>query len=867
MAVNERHVRSRNMLGSELVRRDGNTSAAVRPTWRNPSALLAAFLLLSMMVIVGLTTKPAAAAPEPTFVNKAPDGAGFTISPGDLKFILKQIKISEEHVRTMTADNPCGTLVGPGALQIPERRTPWGLRTVDGSCNNLFPGQERFATADEPFPRLTTPRFKPAEGAPAGFVGPGSPAIASSSYAQKKGNVFDSRPRTISNLIVDQTSTNPAAVAAAKFPVRTQGNEGIDACTTDPVLNADGSEASPGVPEGCTPSHKTLFIPNVTTDVGLSPPYNSVFTFFGQFFDHGVDQTVKSGGTVFVPLKADDPLITLGPDGEAGSGDEVLPSQAFMVLTRAQNLPGPDGIAGDHSPNPSSPVACTAATRPNCDGSADDVQNATNTDSPLVDQSQTYTSHSSHQAFLREYVLSPSGRPVDTGHLLGGMPGNGATGMATWQSTKDQALRLLGMRLEDKDVLNIPMIAADPYGNFIPGPARGLPQYVTDTGLVEGNRDAPVSVPANVKYFDTPFLTDIAHNADPSPQDTDHNPATAPVAPTRDEDLVASDDFANQPPGTYDDEMLDAHFIAGDGRVNENIALTAVHQVFHSEHDRLVEYVKGVLTEDAATGDAAAVARLASWKLGARTVPSVGTTTGSAALTAPAGSFEPRDVGRTISGTGIPAGVRIVATRPDGDGATLSEPATLSNVITATLSADPNATADGWDGKRLFQAARFVTEMEYQHLVFEEFARKVQPNLKPFFGYDPDINAAIPAEFAHAVYRFGHSMLDDQLARVDETATGGVKRDNSITLLKGFLNPPEYFKRNNPANTTPYTPEQAAGSIFLGSSDQIGNELDEFVTETLRNNLLGLPLDLPTINMTRAREADVTTLNDLRRQI
>ncbi len=53
----------------------------------------------------------------------------------------------------------------------------------------------------------------------------------------------------------------------------------------------------------------------------------------------------------------------------------------------------------------------------------------------------------------------------------------------------------------------------------------------------------------------------------------------------------------------------------------------------------------------------------------------------------------------------------------------------------------------------------------------------------------------------------------------------------------------------------------------MGSSDQDGNELDEFVTETLRNNLLGLPLDLPTINMTRAREAGVPSLNSLRRQI
>ena len=53
----------------------------------------------------------------------------------------------------------------------------------------------------------------------------------------------------------------------------------------------------------------------------------------------------------------------------------------------------------------------------------------------------------------------------------------------------------------------------------------------------------------------------------------------------------------------------------------------------------------------------------------------------------------------------------------------------------------------------------------------------------------------------------------------------------------------------------------------MGSSDQVGNELDEFVTETLRNNLLGLPLDLPTLNLTRARDAGIPPLNDVRRQI
>ena len=102
--------------------------------------------------------------------------------------------------------------------------------------------------------------------------------------------------------------------------------------------------------------------------------------------------------------------------------------------------------------------------------------------------------------------------------------------------------------------------------------------------------------------------------------------------------------------------MLDAHFIAGDGRVNENIGLTAIHQVFHSEHDRLVDDIKNVLTD--------------------------------------------RHLRQRRRGAGR------VEARPSG--------------------------ADGWNGERLFQAARFVTEMEYQHLVFEEFARKVQPAIKPF---------------------------------------------------------------------------------------------------------------------------------------
>ena len=194
---------------------------------------------MSIATVTGLMVPAAQAAPV---------GSGFTVTASDLAFILKQIKIAEHHAATQTPTNLCGTLVGPGPDQIPDRLTAYGLRTVDGSCNNLFPGRENFAAADQVFPRLTTPVFRDAEpitpSFPVGAPGP-------TSYKQKSGSVVDSQPRVISNLIVDQTSTNPAAIAAAEFPVRTQGNPGKFPCTTDP----DPTAIPPvdAVPANCVP--------------------------------------------------------------------------------------------------------------------------------------------------------------------------------------------------------------------------------------------------------------------------------------------------------------------------------------------------------------------------------------------------------------------------------------------------------------------------------------------------------------------------------------------------------------------------------------------------------------------------------------
>eukprot|EP01041_Mallomonas_annulata_P041569 gene41569-65677_t len=162
--------------------------------------------------------------------------------------------------------------------------------------------------------------------------------------------------------------------------------------------------------------------------------------------------------------------------------------------------------------------------------------------------------------------------------------------MATWDAVQLQAEDLLGIALGDRDVFNVPLLATDPYGKFIPGP-NGYAQVVTTAGLVEGdptaNGGTGVTIPTNAVRTGHAFLDDIAHHAAPGTWDHDGNPGTPKIPQTPDADPGTADDLL---PVTYDDEMLGVHYVAGDGRANENIGLTAIHHVFHAEHNRLVPY-------------------------------------------------------------------------------------------------------------------------------------------------------------------------------------------------------------------------------------------------------------------------------------
>ncbi len=669
----------------------------------------------------------------------------------DLDFILAQIKIAEAHA----AGAPMGELVDSPLL-------PHGLRTVDGSYNNYGEGREHWGSSGQPFPRLTSGSEHEGSGSmPAGYGYP-----TNNDYGQN-GNVVDADPRLISNLIVDQTLNNLAAITAALQHAGLNG----EALTVARKAVMDAHTVLKGITDPDTPSYAiaranldalldqygiemdgpSILLPNVAPDDGISASYNSVFTLFGQFFDHGLDLVKKGGGTVFIPLSPDDPLYN--PNS---------PHTNFMVMTRATTGEG-----------------------------------AGNVTTPWVDQNQTYTSHPSHQVFLREYEMV-DGKPMATGNLL-----NGARGMATWKDVKDQAKNMLGIELTDADVGMVPLLRTDPYGKFIPHPETGFAQVIVGLGsdgipntaddiVISGTPDSPIN-PTLVGAIRTPhaFLDDIAHNAAPGLYDSDRDgiPDTLKVA---DSDDVAGAPDAAQPRGTYDNELLDAHYITGDGRGNENIGLSAIHHVFHSEHNRVAGHVKEVVL---ASGD---LAFLNEWLL------------------------------KDHKLTAFPASAEEIANL-------------------------------AWDGERIFQAARFTTEMQYQHLVFEEFARKIQPDVDVFMVQpDVELNPAIYAEFANVIYRFGHSMLNET---VDWINADGSRAD--MSLFDAFLNPLAFGAVDGNGKITH---DAAAAAIFRGMSVQVGQEIDEFVTNVLRNQLLGVPLDLAAINIARGRDTGMPTLNEARAQ-
>jgi hypothetical protein len=161
-----------------------------------------------------------------------------------------------------------------------------------------------------------------------------------------------------------------------------------------------------------------------------------------------------------------------------------------------------------------------------------------------------------------------------------------------------------------------------------------------------------------------------------------------------------------------------------------------------------------------------------------------------------------------------------------------------------------------WTNEQIFQAAKIINTAEYQRTVFVEFAGALSGGIPGsshgFSGYNPNVNPGISDEFAGAMYRVGHSMINETIPFTDRSGT-----TQDVPLFSAFLNP-AMFDGNDPSTGG----VGGAAAIINGAVHVAHQRTDEQVVEVIRSELLGGPLDLFAANIERARELGLSTLNE-----
>jgi len=160
------------------------------------------------------------------------------------------------------------------------------------------------------------------------------------------------------------------------------------------------------------------------------------------------------------------------------------------------------------------------------------------------------------------------------------------------------------------------------------------------------------------------------------------------------------------------------------------------------------------------------------------------------------------------------------------------------------------------DEESRYQLARIYTIAVIQVITFEEFLPVLVGDgaIPPYSTYNPEIDPGIVTEFSTACYRFGHSMLPQDLLRLD--ADGNAISHGHLPLMDAFFNPERL------------TEEGGIEPILRGLAAQVAQDVDPFIQDSIRNFLFGPPgaggFDLAALNIQRGRDHGIPSYNAVR---
>jgi Animal haem peroxidase len=157
-----------------------------------------------------------------------------------------------------------------------------------------------------------------------------------------------------------------------------------------------------------------------------------------------------------------------------------------------------------------------------------------------------------------------------------------------------------------------------------------------------------------------------------------------------------------------------------------------------------------------------------------------------------------------------------------------------------------------WTGDQLYEMAKAITTAEMVNITYSEWLPHLlgKDAIGPYQGYDPNVDARITEEFAGAAFRFGHSIVSDEISAISNLG----ELTSEQTLAESFSTDAATFATIG------------ADGLLRHLSGDLANLLDTHIVDGLRNFLVDGPtqLDLAAINIQRGRDMGLGTLNQTR---
>uniref|UniRef100_A0A1A8LEU1 Peroxidasin homolog n=2 Tax=Nothobranchius pienaari TaxID=704102 RepID=A0A1A8LEU1_9TELE len=179
-----------------------------------------------------------------------------------------------------------------------------------------------------------------------------------------------------------------------------------------------------------------------------------------------------------------------------------------------------------------------------------------------------------------------------------------------------------------------------------------------------------------------------------------------------------------------------------------------------------------------------------------------------------------------------------------------------NRIATELLRLNPH-----WDGDTIYHETRKIVGAQMQHITYSHWLPKVLGDagmkmMGTYSSYNPNINAGVFNAFATAAFRFGHTLINPVLYRLNENFEP--ISQGHLSLHRAFFSP---FRIVNEGGIDPLL----RGLFGVAGKMRVSSQLlNTELTERLFSMAHAVALDLAAMNIQRGRDHGIPPYNDYR---